>query len=187
MLGDGALGRGGGYRVDRRGVQVGGGVGDVGDAEPREPGSDRAQFGRAGTGQPGAEPVIGAPQPAGGAALAVTLDAGVLGPGQAERPRSRGVDHPQGAAAVLEPDRALAVQAVEAGYVQQPGHVLAVADPAHPPVLVGRRSGERHGEHVRPGYLRGAALHRGRRRGHRVQVQVVVAEPGNQGHRPGHR
>ena len=71
--------------------------------------------------------------------LAVPLNAGVLGPGRAQRPRSRGVDDPWGAAAVLQPDRAVAVPPVEVGGAQQPRHVLAVTDAAHPPVLARRR------------------------------------------------
>ncbi len=123
-------------------------------------------------------------------AVAVPLDPGPVGHGIGGRPdpveadgrQRRGVQHPLGARAVLDPDRAPADEGVEPPAVEPAGHRLVVADGPQP--LAAGQRGVRVAEHrgelavvvddrrAHPRRLLGG--------GQGDEVDVVVVQPGQE-------
>jgi hypothetical protein len=175
-------GAGQGFDGALRGVR--GGVGEAGHAEFGGRGADLAEAGRAGLGpgQPGGEPVVHPPQPAGRLAVGVAFHAGQLAAVEAEQADGGRVDHPQRAGAMLYADRAVRYQPVQRVPVEDPGDGLVVRGAAQPragrPGSVGR--GEPGREFGRGPHVRRAGPDAVPRGGERQQVDMVVVQPGQQ-------
>src|SRR4029079_2701124 len=108
-------------RDDVFGAEVGGGVGDAGDAGR---GDSAAEFGQVGFAplQRVRPAAVGAAQP----------PVGMFG--QADAAQGGGVEDPQHAAAVLDAHRNAGYDGIEGGPVQVPGDRFVIADGADPPV-----------------------------------------------------
>ena len=175
-------GAGQGFDGALRGVR--GGVGEAGHAEFGGRGADLAEAGRGGLGpgQPGGEPVVHPPQPAGRLAVGVAFHAGQLAAVEAEQTGAGRVDHPQRAGAMLHPDRAVRYEPVERVPVEDAGDGLVVRGAAQPragrPGRGGR--GEPGREFGRGPHVRRAGRDAVPRGGERQQVDVVVVQPGQQ-------
>jgi hypothetical protein len=82
--------------------KVGSGVGDPGDAESCQLLTDGGESGRPRARKPCAQPVVGAPQPAGRRTVGAAFDAWMLSGGQGNRLGGKGVEDPKGATAMLD-------------------------------------------------------------------------------------
>ena len=112
-----ALGRGA-QPVERRAVVVGAGIGELRDAERREPRADRGEVGRL-VAQARAQLRIGAEQ-------------APVGARAADRGEPRRVEDPERAAAVLDAERALAHPGVELTAIELARDGLVIGDAAQP-------------------------------------------------------
>ena len=122
-------------RVGR--IAVRGGIGPAGDPEPQALGGVARQSGRERVRIPAgaqaiAQPAVEAQQTAGRFAPLITLDAGQIAAGGAGPVQGSGVQDPQGAASVLNPDRNRPGQRVQPGPAERPGGRLMPADDPDP-------------------------------------------------------
>ena len=114
-------------------------------------------------------------------ALAVALNANVVGGVEFEHPAGRRVEHPRGAAAVLHAQGPVGHHAVEQLAGELARHRFVITDCAYPALRVaGNRGGRERPPHgLGVGRVTGSAGHRVSCGGQREQVQVMVVQAGN--------